>query len=506
MLLLLPLLGPSLSQEEADSANLIDHDEKPSKKPDSPKKNIDSKKQKLLLKSDDKSSDNKQWKKLTKQSAKSKKLLKDNKSTTTTTTKPEIISQRSDGQDTEYVSVNPRKRLRETLLGGYPKVHPVKDIKEAVKVDLGMALIHLSLEERLSILEVDGWMRLNWTDEYLKWDPEEFENLTQIHFGAQEIWRPDIQLYNNADGNNLAHYGDTHFLVFNTGVVLWVPPAKFRSFCKLDLTGWPQDRQTCKLKFGSWTSHGNQIDLGLFHNMTTVEQLNFYTANKEWRVLETSATRSKTKYDSVPETYPDVTFSFSLERTSPSYRAAVILPCLLTMLLVVSSFIMPPGAGEKLAVNGISFIVCILYLIYFQITLPSMSDHIPVIVMFFSNTAALVGIAIVLNVSCISLVRERRYSGPPKWLKNAFSGFMGRILCLGNYYHQVSETHQRLVVEMDDISDSPESEQTTRVGGYPVDSGGSLVMRDWMLVAAGVERFFFLVYTLAFALVGSAYV
>ena len=29
------------------------------------------------------------------------------------------------------------------------------------------------------------------------------------------------------------HFGSTHFLVFNTGVVLWVPPAKFRAFCKV---------------------------------------------------------------------------------------------------------------------------------------------------------------------------------------------------------------------------------------------------------------------------------
>merc|ERR1719348_319347 len=117
--------------------------------------------------------------------------------------------------------------------------------------------------------------------------------------------------------------------------------------------------------------------------MSEVELLNFYTTNKEWKVESTSATRSENKYESVNETYPDVTFTFVLQRTSPSYRATVILPCLVTMLMVVSSFLLPPGAGEKLIVNSVSFAVCILYLIYFQITLPSMSDHIPVIVMFF---------------------------------------------------------------------------------------------------------------------------
>ena len=46
-------------------------------------------------------------------------------------------------------------------------------------------------------------MRLNWTDEYLSWDPSQYEDLRQIHFSPKEIWRPDIHLYNNADSSNM---------------------------------------------------------------------------------------------------------------------------------------------------------------------------------------------------------------------------------------------------------------------------------------------------------------
>ena len=60
----------------------------------------------------------------------------------------------------------------------------------------------------------------------------------------------------------------------------------------------------------------------------------------------------------------------------------------------------------NVTLSGIS--VCVLYLLHFQSSLPAMSDHIPLIVLFYSNTAALVGIAIVLNICCISLTRERR--------------------------------------------------------------------------------------------------
>ena len=60
--------------------------------------------------------------------------------------------------------------------------------------------------------------------------------------------------------------------------------------------------------------------------------------------------------------------------------------------------------------------------------------------MFFSNTTAMIGIGLLLNVVAISMSRERKYQGPPKFFKSLFSGSLGRCLCLGNYYHQVTNT------------------------------------------------------------------
>ena len=62
-----------------------------------------------------------------------------------------------------------------------------------------MAVIHFDIDEKRSILSVDAWMRMAWNDNHLKWDPAEFEGLTQMHFGEHELWRPDIQLYNRLE-------------------------------------------------------------------------------------------------------------------------------------------------------------------------------------------------------------------------------------------------------------------------------------------------------------------
>ena len=59
-----------------------------------------------------------------------------------------------------------------------------------------MAVVHLDLDESKSVLSVDTWMRFTWVDEFLKWKPEDYDNLSQIHFAIDEIWRPDVFLYN----------------------------------------------------------------------------------------------------------------------------------------------------------------------------------------------------------------------------------------------------------------------------------------------------------------------
>ena len=81
----------------------------------------------------------------------------------------------------------------------------------------------------------------------------------------------NLLLFNSAEVHSI-DLPKVRVLVYNDGRILWVPPAHFESFCKLDLRYWPVDKQTCKLKFGSWTSHGEDIELRLYDNNTEVVQ------------------------------------------------------------------------------------------------------------------------------------------------------------------------------------------------------------------------------------------
>ena len=274
-----------------------------------------------------------------------------------------------------------KQRLRAHLMGNYDKsIHPVEDHNQPVNVSMGMTLIHVDLIEKQSIIYLDAWMRFSWKDPNLVWDPNLFDGVTQFHFGADELWKPDILLYNSADMANIDHYANTHFLVESNGEVLWVPPGHFKAYCRLSLRAWPFDTQTCQLKFGSWTSHGNQIDLHLYKNSSSVEKFNLYTENREWKILgKITAEKRKTYYSCCPEPYPDITFTFNLKRDAPGYRAIIVLPCLVIMLMTGCSFLLTPTSGEKLVINSVAILCAIMYLLYFSFTLPMHQDDVPII-------------------------------------------------------------------------------------------------------------------------------
>jgi len=46
------------------------------------------------------------------------------------------------------------------------------------------------------IMTTNVWVEQEWNDYKLKWDPGEYGGVQKLHVPADEIWLPDIVLYN----------------------------------------------------------------------------------------------------------------------------------------------------------------------------------------------------------------------------------------------------------------------------------------------------------------------
>ena len=79
---------------------------------------------------------------------------------------------------------------------GY-NVFPVEDAHEAVNISLQMALYSIvDMNERDQMLTTNCEIITKWSDIFLTWDPEKYNNISDTRLPWDRVWTPDIVLYN----------------------------------------------------------------------------------------------------------------------------------------------------------------------------------------------------------------------------------------------------------------------------------------------------------------------
>lgn len=68
----------------------------------------------------------------------------------------------------------------------------------------------------------------------------------------------------------------TKATVFYNGLVIWKPPAVYKSSCAIDVEFFPYDVQTCVLKLGSWTYDGFKVRVVFYFVVIVLEKFDFF--------------------------------------------------------------------------------------------------------------------------------------------------------------------------------------------------------------------------------------
>uniref|UniRef100_A0A914WI70 Uncharacterized protein n=1 Tax=Plectus sambesii TaxID=2011161 RepID=A0A914WI70_9BILA len=293
------------------------------------------------------------------------------------------------------------RRLYDDLKRGYNLLErPVENHSLPVTVYLKVSLQQLiDVDEKNQILHVNAWLDYSWTDYKLRWDIKEYANISDVRFPAGEIWKPDVLLYNSVDSNFDSTY-PTNMVVYHTGVVSWIPPGIFKISCKIDIKWFPFDEQKCFFKFGSWTYDGFKLDLQPAEGGFDISE---YLPNGEWALPSTTVERSEKFYDCCPEPYPDLTFYLHMRRRTLYYGFNLIMPCILTTLMTLLGFTLPPDAGEKITLQiTVLLSICFFLSIVSEMSPPT-SEAVPLLGIFFSCCMVVVTAATGFTVYVLNL-------------------------------------------------------------------------------------------------------
>ncbi|XP_034643706.1 neuronal acetylcholine receptor subunit alpha-4 isoform X1 [Trachemys scripta elegans] len=353
------------------------------------------------------------------------------------------------------------ERLLKKLFSGYNKwSRPVANISDVVLVHFGLSIAQLiDVDEKNQMMTTNMWVKQEWYDYKLRWDPLEYENVTSIRIPSELIWRPDIVLYNNADGDfAVTHLTKAH--LFYDGRIKWMPPAIYKSSCSIDVTFFPFDQQNCTMKFGSWTYDKAKIDLVSMHSH--VDQLDYWESG-EWVIIDAVGNYNIKKYECCAEIYPDITYFFIIRRLPLFYTINLIIPCLLISFLTVLVFYLPSECGEKITLCISVLLSLTVFLLLITEIIPSTSLVIPLIGEYLLFTMIFVTLSIIITVFVLNVHhRSPRTHTMPDWVKRIFLDVVPRLLFMQRP-SVVKDNCKKLIESMHKIASSPQLWSETEV-------------------------------------------
>ncbi|XP_004480446.2 neuronal acetylcholine receptor subunit beta-4 [Dasypus novemcinctus] len=294
-------------------------------------------------------------------------------------------------------------------------IRPATSSSQLISIQVQLSLAQLiSVNEREQIMTTNVWLKQEWIDYRLAWNSSRYEGVNILRIPAKRIWLPDIVLYNNADGTyEVSLY--TNVVVRSNGSILWLPPAIYKSACKIEVKHFPFDQQNCTLKFRSWTYDHTEIDM--VPKLPTASMDDF-TPSGEWDIVALPGRRTVNPQD---PSYVDVTYDFIIKRKPLFYTINLIIPCVLITSLAILVFYLPSDCGEKMTLCISVLLALTVFLLLISKIVPPTSLDVPLIGKYLMFTMVLVTFSIVTSV-CVLNVHHRSPSTHTMapWVRRCF--------------------------------------------------------------------------------------
>ncbi|KAJ8246847.1 hypothetical protein GJAV_G00256040 [Gymnothorax javanicus] len=313
--------------------------------------------------------------------------------------------------------------LMKKLFANYSsKVRPAKKPGEKVVVRIGMMLSSFNgLNMKAEEMSTYVFMNLEWTDYRLVWDPAEHSGIHEIRIPSTNVWLPDIVLVNNNDGVFYVSL-NVRVQVHSDGRVTWLPPALYRSSCKVQVTYFPFDWQNCTMVFHSITYDSTEVELhhALDEHGREIREVVYDTSfseSGEW-IIRYQPSRKNVYH---PDNYEDITFYLIIERRPMYYVFNIIIPCILITIIAIANFYLPPDAGEKMGLSINVLLTLTVFLLLLADKIPETSLGVPIIVNYLVFTMVLVTCSVILSVVVLNLHhRTPSTHDMPMWIRRIF--------------------------------------------------------------------------------------
>uniref|UniRef100_A0A8D2L169 5-hydroxytryptamine receptor 3A n=1 Tax=Varanus komodoensis TaxID=61221 RepID=A0A8D2L169_VARKO len=307
------------------------------------------------------------------------------------------------------------RQLSDYLLMNYRKgVRPVRNWRKTTNVAIDvMVYAILSVDEKNQVLTTYIWYRQHWIDEFLQWNPEDFDNITQLSVPTEAIWVPDILI------NEFVDVGKSpdipYVYILHHGEVRNLKPIQVVTACSLDIYNFPFDVQNCSLTFTSWLHNIRDINISLWRTPEEVKHDKSVFMNQgEWELLHVLSQSPSAKSAACFLAHPQVV----IRRRPLFYAVSLLLPSVFLMVMDIVGFYLPPDSGERVSFKITLLLGYSVFLIIVSDTLPATAIGTPLIGVYFVVCMALLVISLTETILIVRLVHKQDLQPHvPDWVK-----------------------------------------------------------------------------------------
>ncbi|XP_055876925.1 acetylcholine receptor subunit alpha-L1-like [Biomphalaria glabrata] len=318
------------------------------------------------------------------------------------------------------------QRLYDQIMTGYLKtVRPVVNGSLPLQVLFSIRLNQIvNLNERQQVLTINAFIDQSWTDLALSWDPAEFQDVRSLRIPADQVWKPDTFIYNNADNRSTGFIHGTYIQIKHTGEVNWPVPVRLRSSCVVKITYFPFDYQFCMVKFGSWIYSQNLVDYNVKQSVINVDPSS-YIKNSEWDLLSMKLEKSITNMSLSLGLHPHITAMLYLKRNTFYYLFNIIVPCMMLSMLTLMTFWLAPTSGEKVTLGLSVFLAFSMFMLLIAEEVPASSDAVPLIGIYLCVVMTMTSISVLCAVLVTNLHnRGSKLRPAPRWVASLFIRYL----------------------------------------------------------------------------------
>uniref|UniRef100_A0A3P9KLN6 5-hydroxytryptamine (serotonin) receptor 3B n=1 Tax=Oryzias latipes TaxID=8090 RepID=A0A3P9KLN6_ORYLA len=296
-------------------------------------------------------------------------------------------------------------QLTRTLLRNYDSgVRPVHNWTSTTTIYIDLIL--------QSVLEVDGktqsittsiWCRQMWRDEFLVWDPEEFDGINEISLSSDALWVPDVIV------SEFVKEGKSppipYVYVNSSGSVKNYRPIQAVLACSLEMYAFPFDKQNCSLTFRSWLHSVNEIDLALWRSADAIaNDKREFMNDGEWELLSIPSQYRQISQDNTD--YSQIQFNLLIRRRPLLYVVGLLIPSIFLMLVDVVSFYLPLDSGMRIAFKISILLGYTVFRVNLTDDLPASAVKTPLIGVFFVACKAMLMLSLTKSILVVKLLHH----------------------------------------------------------------------------------------------------